>query len=65
MEARTYKYFEEANPAVAFSWIRRLFCKHEYVAFRLDKTLFEEESKYLFFTCRKCGQQYICKTWFK
>ena len=60
MNSREYKPFENATSEHAAHWIFRKFCKHTFVAHRLDKNLFEKENKHLYITCTRCGEQYIC-----
>lgn len=62
MKAREYKKFEEAN--LTTNWFVRMFCKHEFVGHRLDDSFFDTEHLYLYITCGKCGEQYICNNFF-
>jgi len=62
LKAREYKMLQEASPRN--NWLKRFFCKHLFVAHRLDKILFEYDADNLYITCKKCGQQYIIKKFF-
>lgn len=62
LKAREYKISHEASPKN--NLIKQFFCKHSFVAHRLDKGLFEYDADDLYITCQKCGQQYIFKKFF-
>jgi len=43
-------------------WLRRIFCKHEFVAHKLSKKLNPDQQHLTYITCRKgCTKQYIMR----
>ena len=57
MKPREYKPLRDAS--IKYNPWKQLFCKHTFVAHRLDKELFENEANNLYITCSLCGRQYI------